>query len=118
MFLTLMRIGACLCLAILFTAMLGPFQGAEEGVGLNDKSAHVIGFAVITACLTVLAPRLGLVRTAILAVALGGGVELIQGLTGRSANPLDFAADAVGVAIASLARGFVDKVRPQLLSRN
>jgi len=115
MLLTLLRGGAVLALLILFVAMLGPFQGAEQEIGLDDKSAHVLGFFVITCSLTLIAPRLGLWRTALLAVALGAGVEVVQGLTGRSANPFDLAADCVGVALGSLLRAGVDQARPERL---
>lgn len=115
MLIVLLRWGAVLALLGLFAAMLGPFQGAERAVGLTDKPAHVIGFFVVTACLTVLAPRLGLWRTALLAVALGAGVETIQGLTGRSANPFDLLADLVGVAAASGLRLALDRLAPGVL---
>ncbi|WP_395942754.1 hypothetical protein [Brevundimonas sp.] len=115
MILTVLRGGAVLALLILFVAMLGPFQGAEEGVGLSDKPAHAIGFFIITCSLTLIAPGLGVLRTALLAIALGAGVEVIQGFSGRSANPFDLLADCVGVGLASAARLAVDRVRPELL---
>lgn len=115
MLIVLLRWGAVLALLGLFVAMLGPFQGAERAVGLTDKPAHAIGFFVVTACLTVLAPRLGLWRTALLAVALGAGVEAIQGLTGRSANPFDLLADIAGVAAASGLRLALDRLAPGVL---
>lgn len=74
----------------------------------------MVGFFVITA-LSLLFPRLGLWRTAFIAVALGAGVEVLQGLTGRSANLFDLLADSIGVALASLARVIIDKVRPGLV---
>jgi len=112
-----LRWGAVLALLGLFVAMLGPFQGAERAVGLTDKPAHVVGFFVVTACLTLIAPRLGLARTALLAVTLGAGVEVVQGLTGRSANPFDLLADGVGVAAASLLRLGLDRAAPGVLYR-
>lgn len=112
---TVLRGGALLALLALFVAMLGPFQGAEQGLGLSDKPAHAIGFFVITVCLTLIAPRLGVWRTALLAIALGAGVEVVQGLGGRSANPYDLLADGVGVTLASALRMAVDRVRPELL---
>lgn len=111
-----LRCAAALALAGLFTAMLGPFQGAEENLGLDDKSAHMIGFFVITACLTLLFPRLGLWRTALLTIGLGAGVEVIQGLSGRSASLLDLTADTIGVALASVTRFVLDRVRPGWLT--
>ncbi|GAA0194989.1 VanZ family protein [Brevundimonas nasdae] len=111
----ILRCAAGLALAGLFVAMLGPFQGAEENLGLDDKSAHVIGFFIITACLTLLFPKLGLWRTAFVAIALGAGVEVVQGLTGRSANLYDLLADSIGVALASLTRVVVQRIRPGLV---
>lgn len=104
-----------MALSCLFLAMLGPFQGAEQAVGLSDTAAHAIGFFIVTACLTVLAPRLGLWRTTLLAIALGAGVEVLQGLTGRSANPIDLLADIVGVIVASGLRLAVDRAAPGML---
>lgn len=110
-----LRCAAALALAGPFVAMLGPFQGAEENLGMDDKSAHMIGFFIITACLTLLFPRLGLWRTAFVAIALGAGVEVVQGLTGRSANLFDLLADSLGVVLASLTRLAVQRLRPGLV---
>ncbi len=64
---------------------------------------------------TRLFPRLGLWRTAFVAIALGAGVEVVQGLTGRSANMFDLLADSLGVALASLTRLVIHRVRPGLV---
>jgi len=114
MILIVLRGGALLALLVLFVAMLGPFQGAEEGFGLSDKPAHAIGFFIITVCLALITPGLGVWRAAALALALGTGVELVQGMTGRSANPFDLAADCVGIGLASLARVTAERWRPDL----
>lgn len=115
MILSLLRGAALTALLILFVAMLGPFQGAEEGLGLDDKTAHALGFFIITVCLTLIAPGLGIWRTALLALVLGAGVEVVQGLTGRSANPFDLTADAAGIAAASLLRAGLHRRLPQAL---
>ena len=112
-----LRWAAVLALPGLFFAMLGPFHGAERAIGLTDKPAHALGFFIVTACLTLIAPRLGLWRTALLAIALGAGVEAVQGLTGRSANPFDLLADIIGVAAASGLRLALDRLAPGLLYR-
>ncbi|GLK47376.1 hypothetical protein GCM10017620_03490 [Brevundimonas intermedia] len=116
MILTVLRGGALVALLILFVAMLGPFQGAEEGLGLTDKPAHAIGFFIITVCLTLIAPGLGVWRTALLALALGTGVEGVQALSGRSANLFDLMADGVGVAAVSALRVWAERARPDLFS--
>lgn len=112
MILTVLRGGALAALLGLFVAMLGPFQGAEQGVGLTDKPAHAIGFFIITVCLGLIAPGLGIWRTALLALALGAGVEAVQGISGRSANLFDLLADGVGILAASILRGLVERARP------
>jgi VanZ family protein len=116
MLMIVLRGGAVLALLILFVAMLGPFQGAEQNIGLNDKAAHAIGFFIITGCLTLIAPGLGPWRTALLAIGLGAGVEVAQGLSGRSANLFDLGADGVGVILATLMRAGVDRMLPEFLA--
>ncbi len=112
MILTVLRGGALAALSALFVAMLGPFQGAEQNIGLSDKPAHAIGFFIITVCLALIAPSLGVWRTALLALALGAGVEVVQGISGRSANPFDLLADGIGILAASIVRGLAERARP------
>jgi len=99
--LTALRWVAALAAAGLVFMMLGPFQGAEQSVGLTDKPAHVIGFGVITAAFFLVAPRASRIQVALTALSLGGLVEIIQGATGRSASVSDLAADIVGITLVS-----------------
>lgn len=71
--------------------------------GTGDRFEHTAAWFVLTLTGYVLAPNR---RLAIPAFALGYGVliEVVQGLTptGRHSDPLDFAADALGVGLACL----------------
>lgn len=99
--LALVRAGATLGALALIGLMLGPFQGLEQRVGLTDVAAHAVGFGVITAALLLNLPRLGRLPSAGLALALGGGIELLQAMSGRSASLTDLAADLVGIALVA-----------------
>lgn len=76
---------------------LGPFQGAERIVGLNDKAAHAIAFGGLLAVAFLAFPRMRRNDLAIAALVLGAGVEVAQLFGGRSASLLDWLADAAGV---------------------
>ena len=99
--LTALRWAAAISAAGLIFMMLGPFQGAEQSVGLTDKPAHAIGFGVITAALFLVTPRASRLQIALLALCIGGLIEIIQGATGRSASLSDLAADIVGITLVS-----------------
>ena len=100
---TLARYVGLAASAVLLVLMLGPFQGAEEASGQDDKVLHALAFAVVTASLFLLAPSLGRLRIGGLALLLGITVEVIQGLTGRDASLTDVAADLVGIVIVAAA---------------
>ncbi len=97
------RVLAILAILIPLILMIGPFGGVEESTGISDKIGHVVAFAVIAVSLAVLAPRWSLWRIALTALAIGIGVEIVQGFVGRDADALDVAADIVGIALACLA---------------
>lgn len=99
----LFRLAFALASAALFFAMLGPFQGAERGVGLTDGAAHVIGFAIITATAFLNLPKATRIEVLGGVLLLGLAVELIQGVTGRQASLHDLAADAIGAVVICLA---------------
>lgn len=77
--------------------MLGPFQGLEQAFGLTDTSAHAIAFGGLTALSFVAFPDMRRADLAVAALILGGGVEIVQLLGGRSASLIDWAADAAGI---------------------
>lgn len=106
----LLRLTAAAILLVSLTLMIGPFGGAEAASGVWDKGAHFVVFGLILWSFGVLFSRLPRVTAAVLAVALGGLVEIVQGLVGRDASWGDLLADALGVAAAlalwALWRGF------------
>jgi VanZ family protein len=75
-----------------------------------DKASHFIAFGLILWSFGVLFRRLPRTWAALLAIALGAAVEVVQGYIGREPSWGDLLADAVGVAVALLAwavwRGF------------
>jgi hypothetical protein len=99
-------VGAALLLS------LGPGGGAEPS-SIMDKLAHVGGYGAMSVCFLLAAVWLpgrgggrlpngsGWILAAILAFSLV--VEIAQGFVGRSTDPLDGVANALGVGIAWLA---------------
>lgn len=69
--------------------------------GTGDRFEHSAAWFVLTATGYLLAPHRPLAIPAF-ALAYGVFIEILQGLTptGRHSDPLDFVADAVGVALA------------------
>lgn len=98
----LMRLTAVAILVVFLTLMIGPFQGAEAGSLIWDKAAHFMAFGLFLWSFGVLFRRLPRVWAAVLVIALGGAVELIQGRVGRDASWADLLADALGVGAALL----------------
>jgi len=91
--------------------MLGKtFQGLEAFFGLNDKAAHAIAFYGLSIALFTVAPRARRDDLALFVIASALGVELLQGLTGRSVSVMDFLAGAAGVT-AAWAPGRIEDLR-------
>src|SRR5690606_22076798 len=114
----LLRLVAVAVLLVSLVLMIGPFGGFEASTGVSDKLAHFGVFALILWSFGVLFPRLQRIRAALLAVALGGAVEVVQGMIGRDADLLDLVADAAGI-LAALAlwatwRGFRPRAALQI----
>jgi VanZ family protein len=82
----------------------GRVPSAVAGVG-PDKVAHALGFGLLAATLALALEAPDRPRSvvlgggAILAVALGAGVEVVQPAVGRSAERGDLLADAVGALL-------------------
>lgn len=95
-----MRPTAVILLVGLIILMVGPFQEAEAASGVWDKAAHFIAFGLILWSFGVLFRRLPRLGAAALAIALGGAVEVVQGLVGRDASWGDLIADSLGVVAA------------------
>jgi VanZ family protein len=97
------RAGAALAVVALMVVMIGPFQGAEERVGVSDGVAHALAFGFITGALLLNVPRATRLQAALLALAIGVGVEFAQALSGRDADWRDVVADTVGILAVALA---------------
>jgi VanZ family protein len=93
------RIGALGLLGAIAASLLYPLTFAEASMGSTDKVVHAILFLVAAACVKAIAPRASVLIAVVIAVALGGLLELLQGLVGRDPSWGDLAADAVGAAI-------------------
>lgn len=106
----LARLMFCLGACGLLVLMLGPFQGLEQVFGLNDKAAHVIAFYGLAIALFTIAPTRRRGDLSLFLVAAALGVELLQGLTGRSVSVVDFLAGSLGVC-AAWAPGQIERLR-------
>ena len=97
------RLSALTAMLGLLILMLSPPVHLPGPENWTDKAAHVVAFFAITLALQ-LAPvwrnRLG---AALVAIALGAIVELVQGEIGRDRSALDLLADAIGTGLAWLA---------------
>lgn len=109
----LIRLAAVAVLVVSLVLMIGPFGGVEAASGVSDKIAHFAVFGLILWSFGVLFPRLPRLGAAGLAVALGGAVEVVQGLVGRDADLLDLAADTAGIAVALLLWAAWRRFRPR-----
>lgn len=73
---------------------------------IDDKILHMIGFSVM-AFLAINAlnkPSLGIGLVVMISgTVFGGSTELLQGMIGRTLNPYDALANAVGMAIGCIA---------------
>ncbi|WP_395672964.1 hypothetical protein [Phenylobacterium sp.] len=88
--------------AVLLWLCLSPAGALPAPTALGDKAEHAIGWAVLTAVgLTLFPDRRW--RVAGLAIALGGVVEVLQGVMalGRHSDWRDFAADLAGVTLVT-----------------
>ena len=88
-----------LAMAAIGAASLSP-PGSVGDPGEADKTMHVLGYAAAVLP-SAAAPSIALVWPLVLVFALGGAIELIQPLVGRSANLGDVAANALGVGIGA-----------------
>lgn len=98
----LMRLTALVLLVVILGAMVGPFQNVEAAANIWDKAAHFVAFGLILWSIGVLFRRLPRTLAALSALALGGAVEVVQGMVGRDASWGDFLADGLGILLALL----------------
>lgn len=94
--LRLVQIGFWLAVAVTLYFTLRPFVGLST---VSDKTQHLVTFGVLTAWAAMAYPRARLVPLGLALSGLGGLIELLQPLTGRSDDLLDWIADSVGVLI-------------------
>lgn len=99
---SLMRLTAVVLLVVLIGAMVGPFQNVEAASNVWDKAAHFVAFGLILWSIGVLFRRLPRTLAALSALALGGAVEIVQGMVGRDASWGDLLADGLGIVAALL----------------
>lgn len=96
------RLPVVVALAVVVGSLL-PGGGGSPPVPLWDELLHVVGYAAVAGTLAVALDgperRHAVVAFAV-AVALGGALELLQGLTAtRTADPTDAVSNAVGAAL-------------------
>lgn len=95
----LLRALALALTVLILILLLGPATSIEQSQPGFDKVAHFVAFSLLLWSGGVLFSRTRRVTLAVVAVAMGGGSELLQGLVGRDADWLDFLADTAGVAV-------------------
>ena len=87
-------------MTVLLALMIGPYQNIESASRVWDKAAHFVAFGLILWSLGVLFRRLPRTWAALVAIAIGGAVEIVQRFTLRDPSWGDFIADILGVATA------------------
>ncbi len=97
-----LRLVGAVVLLVLIALMLAPGGMIDTGGLIWDKAAHFIAFGLILWSLGVLFRRLPRTWAALLAIALGAAVEVVQGYVGRDPSWGDLLADVLGVATALL----------------
>lgn len=98
----LLRLAGAFVLAVFLILLLAPPGSTGTEDWLWDKAAHFIGFGLILWSFGVMFRRLARIAAAVLAVALGAAVEVIQGYVGRNPSWADLFANTLGVATALL----------------
>lgn len=105
-----LRLFGAAILLVLLALLLAPGGTVEYEQLVWDKAAHFIAFGLILWSFGVMFRRLPRTWAALLAIALGAAVEVVQGRIGRDPSWGDLLADALGVAAAlliwALWRGF------------
>lgn len=97
-----LRLAGASVFLVLVALMLAPGGTIESETLIWDKAAHFIAFGLILWSLGVLFRRLPRTWAALLAVALGAAVEVVQRYVGRDPSWGDLLADVLGVATALL----------------
>ena len=92
---------ACLAVLTVTIAILvfGPFGGLEQKVGFTDKEAHVLAFYALTGLSLLALPKIRKWDVALICLAIGGLIEVVQAMVGRDGNVPDWLADALGISL-------------------
>ena len=99
---TFLRLAGAGVLLVLIGLLLSPGGAIESEHLIWDKAGHFIAFGLILWSLGVLFRRLPRTWAALLAIALGAAVEVVQRYIGRDPSWGDLLADALGVGTALL----------------
>jgi len=99
---TFLRLAGAVVLLVLMGLLLSPGGTLDTERLIWDKASHFIAFGLILWSLGVLFRRLPRTWAALLAIALGAAVEVVQRYIGRDPSWGDLLADALGVATALL----------------
>ena len=93
-------LGWCMIAGVLVASLM-PARAVEVVFGgLNDKIEHAAAYAGLMVWFGGMSRRAAQLKLAIAFVALGGVIELLQGLTPtRTPDLMDLAADTVGVVV-------------------
>lgn len=113
-----LRLAAIAAITVLLALMLGPSSGLEGSIPHLDKAAHVVAFFIIAASLRVLFTGWRYWMVCAVALGVGAGVEVVQGMIGRDASWGDLLADLVGVLLAYFARPVLHAIRVRLLGED
>ncbi|HTN42003.1 MAG TPA: VanZ family protein [Asticcacaulis sp.] len=79
--------------------VFGPFGGLEQKVGFSDKEAHVLAFYALTGMGLLAFPKIRKWDVALVCLAFGGVIEVVQAMVGRDGNMPDWLADGLGVSL-------------------
>lgn len=96
-----LRLAGAVVFLVLMALLLAPGGTISEPL-IWDKAAHFIAFGLILWSFGVLFRRLPRTWAALLAIAIGAVVEVVQGYVGRDPSWGDLLANALGVATALL----------------
>lgn len=103
-------------MAVAAWLLIAPEPGPPPAIPFQDKIFHIVAFGCLTGPAALVLPQRYLWFWAAHMAALGAGVEFVQGRMGegRTADPIDFLADAIGIILAVLIARFIrGRVVPQ-----
>ncbi len=89
--------------ATLWLALAPPGDG--PGLIPWDKAGHFLSFYVLTLLYVLALPRVPRWALAAALIAVGGGIEIVQGFVGREPDWKDWIADMAGIAAVLIPMG-------------